>query len=55
MLYQHGDTRYYKVSSYGDYATIFDAMLAWYNKTPDKEATFESDLVLARAGAMLPF
>ena len=34
MLYQHGDTRYYKVSSYGDYATIFDAMLAWYNKTP---------------------
>lgn len=32
MLYQHGDTRYYKVSSYGDYATIFDAMLAWYNK-----------------------
>lgn len=51
MLYQHGDTRYYKVSSYGDYATIFDAMLAWYNKTPDKEATFESDLVLASNAA----
>lgn len=51
MLYQHGDTRYYKVSSYGDYATIFDAMLAWYNETPDKEATFESDLVLASNAA----
>lgn len=51
MLYQHGDTRYYKVSSYGDYATIFDAMLAWYNKTPDKEATLESDLVLASNAA----
>lgn len=51
MLYQHGDTRYYKISSYGDYATIFDAMLAWYNKTPDKEATFESDLVLASNAA----
>ena len=51
MLYQHGDTRYYKVSSYGDYATIFDAMLAWCNKTPDKEATFESDLVLASNAA----
>lgn len=51
MLYQHGDTRYYKVSSDGDYATIFDAMLAWYNKTPDKEATFESDLVLASNAA----
>ena len=51
LLYQHGDTRYYKVSSYGDYATIFDAMLAWYNKTPDKEATFESDLVLASNAA----
>lgn len=51
ILYQHGDTRYYKVSSYGDYATIFDAMLAWYNKTPDKEATFESDLVLASNAA----
>ena len=51
MLYQHGDTRCYKVSSYGDYATIFDAMLAWYNKTPDKEATFESDLVLASNAA----
>lgn len=51
MLYQHGNTRYYKVSSYGDYATIFDAMLAWYNKTPDKETTFESDLVLASNAA----
>lgn len=51
MLYQHGDTRYYKVSSYGDYATLYDAMLAWYNKTPDKEATFESDLVLASNAA----
>ena len=51
MLYQHGDTRYYKVNSYGDYATIFDAMLAWYNKTPDKEATFENDLVLASNAA----
>ena len=26
-------------------------MLAWYNKTPDKEATFESDLVLASNAA----
>ena len=51
MLYQHDDTRYYKVSSYGDYATIFDAMLAWYNKTPDKDATFESDLALASNAA----
>lgn len=51
MLYQRDDAYYYKVSDYGDYATLYDAMLAWYNKTPDKEATFESDLVLASNAA----
>lgn len=31
MLYQRDDAYYYKVSDYGDYATLYDAMLAWYN------------------------
>lgn len=31
MLYQCDDARYYKVSNFGDYATLYDAMLAWFN------------------------
>ena len=31
MLYQRGGAQYYRVSSYGDYATLYDAMLAWYS------------------------
>ncbi len=31
MLYQRDDARYYKVSNFGDYATLYDAMLAWFN------------------------
>ncbi len=31
MLYQRDDACYYKVSDYGDYATLYDAMLAWFN------------------------
>ena len=31
MLYQRDDAYYYKVSDYGDYATLYDAMLAWFN------------------------
>lgn len=31
MLYQRDDARYYKVSNLGDYATLYDAMLAWFN------------------------
>lgn len=31
MLYQRDDAYYYKVSDYGDYATLYDAMLAWYH------------------------
>ena len=31
MLYQRDDARYYKVSNFGDYATLYDAMLAWYH------------------------
>ncbi|MCI7636734.1 MAG: M56 family metallopeptidase [Oscillibacter sp.] len=32
MLYQRDDAYYYKVSDYGDYATLYDAMLAWFNR-----------------------
>ncbi len=31
MLYQRDDARFYKVSNFGDYATLYDAMLAWFN------------------------
>lgn len=31
MLYQRDDAYYYKVNDYGDYATLYDAMLAWFN------------------------
>lgn len=31
MLYQRDDARYYKVSNFGDYATLYDAMLAWFS------------------------
>lgn len=31
MLYQRDDAYYYKVSDYGNYATLYDAMLAWFN------------------------
>ena len=31
MLYQRDDARYDKVSNFGDYATLYDAMLAWYH------------------------
>lgn len=31
MLYQRDDARYYKVSNFGDYATLYNAMLAWYH------------------------
>lgn len=31
MLYQRDEVRYYDVSNYGDYATLYDAMLAWYD------------------------
>lgn len=31
MLYQRDDAYCYKVSDYGDYATLYDAMLAWFN------------------------
>ena len=31
MLYQRDDAYYYKVSDYSDYATLYDAMLAWFN------------------------
>lgn len=31
MLYQRDDAYYYKVSDYGDYATLYDAMLTWFN------------------------
>lgn len=47
MLYQHGDTRYYKVSSYGDYATILRRDARMVQQDTGQGATFESDLVLA--------
>lgn len=31
VLYQRDDARYYKVSNFGDYATLYNAMLAWFN------------------------
>ena len=35
MLYQRDDAYYYKVSDYGDYKTLYDAMLAWYDAAAD--------------------
>lgn len=31
MLYQCDEVRYYDVSNFGDYKTLYDAMLAWFN------------------------
>lgn len=31
MLYQCDEARYYDVSNFGDYKTLYDAMLAWFN------------------------
>lgn len=31
MLYQCDEVRYYDVSNFGDYMTLYDAMLAWFN------------------------
>ncbi len=40
MLYQCDEVRYYDVSNFGDYATLYDAMLAWYNSAqPDTSDT----------------
>ena len=35
MLYQCDEVRYYDVSNFGDYATLYDAMLAWYDAAAD--------------------
>lgn len=42
MLYQRDDAYYYKVSDYGDYATLYDAMLAWYNSAQSGTETSDA-------------
>ena len=49
MLYQRDDAYYYKVSDYGDYKTLYDAMLAWYNAA---EPAAESTAVKILGGAL---
>ena len=48
MLYQRDDAYYYKVSDYGDYKTLYDAMLAWFNSAqPDTGASDASSTTTA--------
>lgn len=42
MLYQRDDARYYKVSNFGDYATLYDAMLAWFNSAQSGTETSDA-------------
>ena len=42
MLYQRDDAYYYKVSDYGDYATLYDAMLAWYHSAQSGTETSDA-------------
>ena len=49
MLYQRDDAYYYKVSNFGDYATLYDAMLTWYNAA---EPAAESTAVKVLGGAL---
>ena len=42
MLYQCDEVRYYDVSNFGDYATLYDAMLAWYNSAQSGTETFDA-------------
>ena len=49
MLYQRDDAYYYKVSDYGDYATLYDAMLAWYDAAADPAAERTAAKVLGDA------
>lgn len=42
MLYQRDDARYYKVSNFGDYATLYDAMLAWYHSAQSGTETSDA-------------
>ena len=42
MLYQRDDAYYYKVSNFGDYATLYDAMLAWYNSAQSGTETSDA-------------
>ena len=37
MLYQCDEVRYYDVSNFGDYATLYDAMLAWFDEAAANE------------------
>lgn len=42
MLYQCDEVRYYDVSNFGDYATLYDAMLAWYNSAQSGTETSDA-------------
>ncbi len=42
MLYQRDDARYYKVSNFGDYATLYNAMLAWFNSAQSGTETSDA-------------
>ena len=63
MLYQRDGAHYYKVSSYGDYATLYDAMLAWYNSAAESDtgtsaiasATVTRDSIIKAAGSYVDY
>ena len=42
MLYQCDEVRYYDVSNFGDYATLYDAMLAWFNSAQSGTETSDA-------------
>ena len=46
MLYQRDDAYYYKVSDYGDYATLYDAMLAWFEEAAANEDAESANAVI---------
>ena len=42
MLYQCDEVRYYDVSNFGDYKTLYDAMLAWFNSAQSGTETSDA-------------
>lgn len=42
MLYQCDEARYYDVSNFGDYKTLYDAMLAWFNSAQSDTEPFDA-------------
>lgn len=50
MLYQCDEVRYYDVSNFGDYATLYDAMLAWYNSAQSDADTSDASSTTTATG-----